>query len=58
MQHMVFVVPTRGAVHAVHGHVVNAGSTILHPPRGWPQYHRPTHPFGIMLEAVCHHDRD
>lgn len=39
-------------------------STVIHPPRHFPQY--PGHyyatfwldPFGIKLEAVCHHDRD
>ncbi len=34
------------------------------PPQEWPQYPPPyfatfwLDPFGIMLEAVCHHDRD
>ena len=26
----------RGAVRAVHDHVVAAGSVVLHPPRAWP----------------------
>ena len=64
LQHMAFVVPTRGAVRAVHRHVVKVGSTVLHAPQEWPQYPPPyfatfwLDPFGIMLEAVCHHDRD
>jgi catechol 2,3-dioxygenase-like lactoylglutathione lyase family enzyme len=64
LQHLAFVVPTRGAVHDVHTHVVQAGSTVVHPPQEWPQYPPPyfaafwLDPFGIMLEAVCHHDRD
>ena len=64
LQHLAFVVPTRSAVRAVHAHVRRAGSTVLHPPQEWPQYPPPyfatfwLDPFGIMLEAVCHHDRD
>ena len=64
LQHLAFIVPTRRAVHDVHAHVTDAGSTVLHPPREWPQYPPPyfatfwLDPFGFMLEAVCHHDRD
>jgi catechol-2,3-dioxygenase len=64
LQHLAFVVPTRRDVHDVHAHVVQAGSTVVHPPQEWPQYPPPyfalfwLDPFGIMLEAVCHHDRD
>jgi len=64
LQHLAFTVPTRGAVHEVHRHVTRVGGTVLHPPREWPQYPPPyfatfwLDPFGIMLEAVCHHDRD
>ena len=64
LQHLAFIVPTRSAVHAVHEHVTRAGGTVLHPPREWPQYPPPyfatfwLDPFGLMLEAVCHHDRD
>ena len=63
LQHLAFVVPTRDAVRAVHTHVTRAGSTVLHPPQDWPQYPPPyfatfwLDPFGLMLEAVCHHDR-
>ncbi len=64
LQHLAFIVPTRGAVHEVHAHVTAGGSPVLHPPREWPEYPPPyfatfwLDPFGIMLEAVCHHDRD
>lgn len=64
LQHLAFIVPTRGAVHDAHAHVTRAGSTVLHEPQEWPQYPPPyfatfwLDPFGIMLEAVCHHDRD
>jgi catechol 2,3-dioxygenase-like lactoylglutathione lyase family enzyme len=64
LQHLAFTVPTRSAVRAVHAHVAGAGSTVLHPPQEWPQYPPPyfatfwLDPFGIMLEAVCHHDRE
>lgn len=64
LQHLAFIVPRRSSVHAVHDHVVGIGGSVIHPPRHFPQY--PGHyyatfwldPFGIKLEAVCHHDRD
>jgi catechol 2,3-dioxygenase-like lactoylglutathione lyase family enzyme len=64
LQHLAFVVPTRAAVHAVHRHVVDMHGEVLHPPQEWPQYPPPyfatfwLDPFGFMLEAVCHLDRD
>jgi catechol 2,3-dioxygenase-like lactoylglutathione lyase family enzyme len=64
LQHLVFVVPTRTAVRDVHAHVVAVGDPVLHPPQAWPQYPPPYYatfwldPFGFMLEAVCHHDRE
>jgi catechol 2,3-dioxygenase-like lactoylglutathione lyase family enzyme len=64
LQHLAFMVPTRRAVRDVHTHVEGAGGTVLHPPQEWPQYPPPyfatfwLDPFGLMLEAVCHHDRD
>jgi catechol 2,3-dioxygenase-like lactoylglutathione lyase family enzyme len=64
LQHLAFVVPTRTAVRDVHAHVIEGGSTVLHAPQEWPQYPPPyfatfwLDPFGLMLEAVCHHDRD
>jgi catechol 2,3-dioxygenase-like lactoylglutathione lyase family enzyme len=64
LQHLAFAVPTRSAVHTVHAHVTAQGNEVLHPPQEWPQYPPPyfatfwLDPFGFMLEAVCHHDRD
>lgn len=64
LQHLAFMVRTRSAVHAVHRHVTKLGGRVLHEPREFPQYPPPyfatfwLDPFGVMLEAVCHHDRD
>ena len=64
LQHLAFAVPTRAAVRAVHDHVVTLGSEVVFPPQEFPQYPPPyfatfwLDPFGFMLEAVCHHDRD
>jgi catechol-2,3-dioxygenase len=64
LQHLAFIVPTRGAVHDMHAHVVRTDGAVVHPPQEWPQYPPPyfatfwLDPFGIMLEAVCHHERD
>jgi catechol 2,3-dioxygenase-like lactoylglutathione lyase family enzyme len=64
LQHLAFIVPTRSAVDAVHDKAVALGNEVLHPPQSFPQYPPPYYatfwldPFGFMLEAVCHHDRD
>ncbi|MET9340808.1 VOC family protein [Nonomuraea sp. NPDC003804] len=64
LQHIAFMVKTRSAVDAVHARAVGLGATVLHEPRHFPEYPPPYYatfwldPFGIMLEAVCHHDRD
>jgi catechol 2,3-dioxygenase-like lactoylglutathione lyase family enzyme len=64
LQHLAFIVRTRSDVQAVHDLVVELGSEIVHPPQDFPQYPPPYHatfwldPFGFLLEAVCHHDRD
>jgi catechol 2,3-dioxygenase-like lactoylglutathione lyase family enzyme len=64
LQHLAFMVPTRRAVQTVHRTVVGLGSEVLFEPQSFPQYPQPYYatfwrdPFGIMLEAVCHHDRD
>ncbi len=64
LQHLAFMVPTRAAVRRVHGRVVELGSEVLHLPQEFPQYPPPyfatfwLDPFGFMLEAVCHHDRE
>jgi catechol 2,3-dioxygenase-like lactoylglutathione lyase family enzyme len=64
LQHLAFVVRTRSAVRVVHQRVVELGGEVLYSPREFPQYPPPyfatfwLDPFGFMLEAVCHHDRD
>jgi catechol 2,3-dioxygenase-like lactoylglutathione lyase family enzyme len=64
LQHLAFMVPSRSAVDAVRDLVVGLGSTIVHEPQAFPQYPPPYYatfwldPFGFMLEAVCHKDRD
>jgi catechol 2,3-dioxygenase-like lactoylglutathione lyase family enzyme len=64
LQHLAFIVPTRSAVHAVHRRVLELGGAVLHEPQHFPQYPPPyfatfwLDPFGFMLEAVCHHDRE
>jgi catechol-2,3-dioxygenase len=64
LQHLAFMVRTRTDVRDVADLVVELGSTVVHAPQAFPQY-GPTYfatfwldPFGFMLEAVCHHDRD
>ncbi len=68
LQHLAFMVPTRSAVTAVHDAVTiiaeSFGGRVLHPPQVFAQYPQPyfatfwLDPCGVMLEAVCHHDRD
>jgi catechol 2,3-dioxygenase-like lactoylglutathione lyase family enzyme len=64
LQHLAFMVPNRGAVQSVYNLVRELGGEVLHEPREFPQYGSPyfatfwLDPFGFMLEAVCHHDRD
>ena len=64
LQHLAFIVKTRSAVDDVHRFAVSAGNEIVHEPQRFPQYPPPYYatfwldPFGVMLEAVCHHDRD
>jgi len=64
LQHLAFIVPTRTAVRRVYERVVDLGSEVLHVPREFSQYPPPyfatfwLDPFGFMLEAVCHHDRE
>ncbi|GAB2856555.1 VOC family protein [Actinocorallia aurea] len=63
LQHLAFMVRTRSAVDAVHAHAVADGRQVIHAPQHFPQYPPPYYatfwldPFGLMLEAVCHHDR-
>ncbi len=64
LQHLAFMVKTRSAVERVHRFVLQVGGEVLHEPQSFPQYPPPyfamfwLDPFGIMLEAVCHHDAD
>ena len=64
LQHLAFMVPTRGAVHRVHDLVVELGSEVVAAPQDYPQYPPPYYacfwldPHGFLLEAVCHKDRD
>jgi catechol 2,3-dioxygenase-like lactoylglutathione lyase family enzyme len=64
LQHLAFMVPTRSAVRDVHRRVLGLGAEVVHPPRSFPEYPPPYYatfwldPMGLMLEAVCHHDRE
>ena len=64
LQHLAFMVPTRTSVRAIHARVAELGGEVVHTPQEFPQYPPPyfatfwLDPFGFMLEAVCHHDRD
>jgi catechol 2,3-dioxygenase-like lactoylglutathione lyase family enzyme len=68
LQHMAFMVRTRSAVNTVHTVVAELaarfGGRVLHAPQVFPQYPQPyfatfwIDPWGFMLEAVCHYDRD
>lgn len=68
LQHLAFRVRTRSLVNDVHGLVTalipQFGGEVLHRPQAFPQYPPPyfatfwLDPWGLMLEAVCHHDRD
>ena len=64
LQHLAFSVAARSVVVAVHDRVLSLGGEVLHAPQNFPQYPPPYYatfwldPFGCMLEAVCHRDRD
>ena len=64
LQHLAFMVRTRTAVRQVHAWAQQRGATVIHAPQSFPQYPPPyfaafwLDPFGVLLEAVCHHDRD
>jgi catechol 2,3-dioxygenase-like lactoylglutathione lyase family enzyme len=64
LQHLAFIMRGRDDVRAVHALVTDLGSEVVHEPKPFPQY-GPDYfatfwldPFGFMVEAVCHHDRD
>lgn len=68
LQHLAFMVRTRSAVTQVRALVADLiaqfGGEVLHDPQVFPQYPQPyfatfwLDPWGLMLEAVCHHDPD
>jgi len=68
LQHLAFMVRTRSAVTAVHAVAAELagrfGGQVMHEPQIFPQYPPPyfatfwLDPWGFMLEAVCHYDRD
>ncbi len=68
LQHLAFMMRTRSMVNDVHELVTvlmpQFGGQVLHRPQVFPQYPQPyfatfwLDPWGLMLEAVCHHDRD
>jgi catechol 2,3-dioxygenase-like lactoylglutathione lyase family enzyme len=63
LQHLAFIVRTRAAVDEARERAAALGCEIVHEPQDWPQYPPPYYatfwrdPDGILLEAVCHHDR-
>ncbi len=64
LQYVAFMVPTRQRVHEVHAAALSLGSREVYAPQDWPQYPPPyfasfwLDPFCMVLEAVCHYDRD
>ncbi len=58
--HIAFSAPDRAAVDAFHAAALGAGSTSLHAPQVWPEYHADYYgafardPDGNNVEAVCH----
>ena len=63
LQHLAFIVPRRDAVRDAYALARQLGSAARHAPQDWPQYPPPYYaafwsdPFGLTIEAVCHHDR-
>lgn len=58
LQHLCFVVATRGVVREAHEWAVRQGAEIVHEPREFPEYgsHYATYfldPHGFMIEAYC-----
>lgn len=60
--HLAFTVGTRDLVHAFYDTAASLDAQLLHPPRTHPEYHEHYYgafvldPYGLNLEAVCHHD--
>jgi len=68
LQHLAFMCKRRDLVDDVHRAVgelaARFGGGVVHAPREFPDYPPPYYatfwldPWGFMLEAVCHYDRD
>jgi catechol 2,3-dioxygenase-like lactoylglutathione lyase family enzyme len=64
LQHLAFTVPARSAVAELHEWARAAGGEVMEEPREFPEYPPPYYatfwldPFGLMIEVVCHYDRD
>lgn len=62
LQHLAFMMRDRASVDRVHDWVTASGGISLEAPRVFSQYPQPYYatfwfdPFGLKLEAVCHHD--
>ncbi len=64
LQHLAFMVRSRSAVDELHAWARGTGSEVIEEPKEFPEYPPPYYatfwldPFGLMLEVVCHYDRD
>jgi catechol 2,3-dioxygenase-like lactoylglutathione lyase family enzyme len=62
LHHVALAVGTRDDVDTAHAAAVDAGATILHPPRLWPKYHPEYYatffedPDGFRLEVAASRD--
>jgi catechol 2,3-dioxygenase-like lactoylglutathione lyase family enzyme len=60
--HLALTVETREDVDAAHAAAVEAGATVLHPPRPWPRYHPEYYaaffedPDGFRIEVAASRD--
>jgi catechol 2,3-dioxygenase-like lactoylglutathione lyase family enzyme len=60
LQHIAFLVSTRGQVNGVNEWAKAQGLEVVHEPRSYPEYGEHCYatffldPHGFMLEAVCH----
>jgi catechol 2,3-dioxygenase-like lactoylglutathione lyase family enzyme len=59
LQHLCFLVSSRGIVREIHEWAVQNGAEVVHEPREFPEYgpHYATYfldPHGLMLEVFCH----
>jgi catechol 2,3-dioxygenase-like lactoylglutathione lyase family enzyme len=64
LQHIAFLVPTRGDVHRVHEWAGDRGDEIVRAPKAFPQYGPHCYavffldPHGFMVEVVTHDPQD